>query len=409
MRRRVFLHALRDGILILPVTNVFAALSPRLADSGAAMSEREQLRLFLAGDVMTGRGVDQVLAHPGSPALHEDFVKDARRYVSLAESRNGPIPKPADDDYIWGEALAIWREREPDLRIVNLETSITTSDDYWPGKAIHYRMHPDNVGCLTAAAINCCVLANNHVLDWGYAGLDETLATLHGAGIATAGAGHDVGGAGDPARLPVPGKGRVLVFAFADESSGVPARWSARDNRPGVYRLPDLQNATAKRVAARIAAERRPDDIVVASIHWGANWGYPVPTVQRSFAHALIDSDSVDVVFGHSSHHAKAVECYRGKVILYGTGDFVTDYEGIGGHERYRPWLSGMYFLDIEPGSRQVQRLEILPLSLRRFQLASATSDERRWLCRRLNESSRDFATVIDNAVDHLVACAAAQ
>jgi len=373
------------------------------------MTDRAQLRLFLAGDVMTGRGVDQVLTHPGDPLLHEDYVKDARDYVRLAERRNGPIPKSVDDDYLWGEALAIWRDRAPDLRIVNLETSITTSDDYWRGKSIHYRMNPQNVGCLEAAGIDCCVLANNHVLDWGYAGLDQTLATLRAAGIATAGAGHDGGEAGRPARLAVPGKPSVLVFAFADESCGVPAEWAARDNRAGVCRLPDLEPATAERIVAGIAAQRRPDDIVVASIHWGPNWGYAVPTTQSRFAHALIDSGNVDVVFGHSAHHVKAVECYRGKVIIYGTGDFVTDYEGISGEDRYRPWLSAMYFLDIDPGSRQVERLEIVPLSLWRFHLVSTTSDERRWLCHRLNESSHDFATLIETAGDSLVAHAEIQ
>jgi len=396
-------------MFILPATSVFGTLLPRLANIGAAMSDRTQLRLFLAGDVMIGRGGDQALAHPGNPALHEDYVKDARDYVRLAERRNGPIPIPVNDDYVWGEALAIWRDRQPDLRIVNLETSITTSDDYWPGKAIHYRVHPANIGCLKAAGPDCCVLANNHVLDWGYAGLDETLTTLRAAGIATAGAGHDGGEAGRPARLAVPGKASVLVFAFADESCGVPAEWAARDNRAGVCRLPDLEPATAERIAAGISAQRRPDDIVVASIHWGSNWGYAVPTTQSRFAHALIDSGSVDVVFGHSSHHAKAIECYRGKAILYGSGDFVTDYEGIGGHDRYRPWLSAMYFLDIDPGSGRIERLEVVPLSLWRLHLVSTTSDERRWLCRRLNESSHDFATRIECGADSLVAHAETQ
>lgn len=65
----------------------------------------------------------------------------------------------------------------PDFRIINLETSITTSED-WAPKDIHYRMHPANIPCLTVAKVDCCVLANNHVLDWGRSGLVETLETL---------------------------------------------------------------------------------------------------------------------------------------------------------------------------------------------------------------------------------------
>jgi hypothetical protein len=43
---------------------------------------------------------------------------------------------------------------------------------------INYRMSPENAPCLTAAGLDCCVLANNHVLDWGPAGLIETLDVL---------------------------------------------------------------------------------------------------------------------------------------------------------------------------------------------------------------------------------------
>src|SRR5688500_10864542 len=50
--------------------------------------------LFLGGDVMTGRGVDQILRHPSAPDLREAFVRDARDYVDLAELVNGPIPRP---------------------------------------------------------------------------------------------------------------------------------------------------------------------------------------------------------------------------------------------------------------------------------------------------------------------------
>ncbi len=58
--------------------------------------------LFLCGDVMLGRGVDQVLPHPGDPTLREGYVHDARTYVELAEAVNGPIPRPVDFRWPWG-------------------------------------------------------------------------------------------------------------------------------------------------------------------------------------------------------------------------------------------------------------------------------------------------------------------
>jgi poly-gamma-glutamate synthesis protein (capsule biosynthesis protein) len=136
------------------------------------------LTLSLCGDVMTGRGIDQVLPHPGNPRLHEPYVTDARSYVELAQEKNGWFPVPLTFAALWGDALPAWEQAAPDLRVINLETSITQSEDYWPDKDIHYRMNPENVPCLQAAKLDGCCLANNHVLDWGYAGLRETLETL---------------------------------------------------------------------------------------------------------------------------------------------------------------------------------------------------------------------------------------
>src|SRR6266496_5355514 len=149
------------------------------------------LRLFLCGDVMTGRGIDQALPHPVNPLLYEPYMRDAREYVALAEKAHGPIPRPLTVSYIWGDALHELERSQVDLRIVNLETAVTSAETPWPDKGIHYRMHPQNVGCLCAGRISACALANNHVLDWGYDGLSETVRSLNAAGIAYSGAGND--------------------------------------------------------------------------------------------------------------------------------------------------------------------------------------------------------------------------
>ena len=75
---------------------------------------------------MTGRGIDQILPHPCDPVLHERSANDARDYVELAERAYGPISKPVDYAYVWGDVLDEWHRMAPDVRIVNLETSITT-------------------------------------------------------------------------------------------------------------------------------------------------------------------------------------------------------------------------------------------------------------------------------------------
>ena len=119
----------------------------------------DSIRLFLAGDVMTGRGVDQILPAPSEPVLYESYVTDARDYVELAEQLNGRIHRPVDYAYIWGDLLTVLKRFAPDARIVNLETSVTSCDAFWRGKGINYRMHPRNVACLEAAQIDCAMLA----------------------------------------------------------------------------------------------------------------------------------------------------------------------------------------------------------------------------------------------------------
>ena len=139
------------------------------------------ITLWLTGDVMIGRGIDQVLPQSVDPQLFEPSVKSAETYVDLAVLANGPIPRPVASDYVWGAALAEMDRLAPDVRIINLETAVTTSDAAWPGKEVHYRTHPGNVAVLEAAGVDCCALANNHVLDLGPPGFDGHLAALAGA------------------------------------------------------------------------------------------------------------------------------------------------------------------------------------------------------------------------------------
>jgi len=356
---------------------------PKASHDGGAGRAAEPgcVRLFLCGDVMTGRGIDQVLPHPGKAELFESYMRSAAGYVELAERVAGPIGRGLDFACPWGEALAVLRERGPDARIINLETAVTASGEAQAGKGIHYRMHPDNLPCITAADIDCCVLANNHVLDWGHAGLIETLTFLHAAGVRTAGAGRDAQEAAAPAVMELPAAGaRILVFAYATPTSGTPAAWAATRRRGGVNYLGELSGRTAGLAAEMMLRHRRAGDIVVASVHWGENWGFDIPRQQRAFAHGLIDAGGADIVYGHSSHHVKGIEVHRGKLILYGCGDFLNDYEGIGGHGEYRPDLSLMYFPALDPATGELRGLDAVPMRIRRFRLERAAAGDVSWL-----------------------------
>src|SRR5205814_1521998 len=229
------------------------------------------------------------LSHPVNPILYEPYVRDAREYVALAETANGPIPRPLSVDYIWGDALQELERASISFRMVNLETAVTSAETPWPEKAIHYRMHPQNIGCLRSAKISACALANNHLLDWGYDGLSETLKTLHTAGIAHTGAGNDSEEAMQPAVLNTAGDGRLLLFSFGSRTSGIPQDWKATSISPGINLLDDLSEATAARVADQMRGYQRTGDLIIASIHWGSNWGYEISRDQITFADRLIE------------------------------------------------------------------------------------------------------------------------
>jgi poly-gamma-glutamate capsule biosynthesis protein CapA/YwtB (metallophosphatase superfamily) len=224
--------------------------------------------------------------------------------------------------------------------------------------------------------------------------------------VSTTGAGRNLAEATAPAVLEIAGKGRVIVFSFATVTSGTPFGWAATPNRPGVDHLSDLSETTCDRIAERVRAIKCVGDVVIASIHWGPNWGYGIPERHRRFAHALIDRAGISIVHGHSSHHPMAVEVHRNRLILYGCGDFLNDYEGIPGHEEFRSDLALMYFAKVDPVSGDLVNLEMTPLQVRRFRLNRVTTEDAAWLRRTLDRESQRFgANVERGSGDRLVLC----
>jgi poly-gamma-glutamate synthesis protein (capsule biosynthesis protein) len=181
------------------------------------------------------------------------------------------------------------------------------------------------------------------------------------------------------------------VFACACPSSGVPAEWAATDALPGVNLLPDLSEESFRRVAGNVARFAEPGDAVVVSVHWGPNWGYRVRAERRRFAARLAEEAGVHVVHGHSSHHPLGIEVHAGRPLLYGAGDLLNDYEGIGGFEEFRSDLVLAYFLDLAPGDHALRSLEMVPFRLRRFRLNRASEAEVAWLRGRMDRECRAF------------------
>src|SRR5439155_21178746 len=159
--------------------------------------------------------------------------------------------------------------------------------------------------------------------DYGVEAFEECLALLDRAGIQRAGAGRNLGEALAPTALET-ADGRVAVLSFTDNEP----EWEAGHDRPGVnyvsYNARGLIEPYRSRIKGAIAEARSRAELVIVSAHVGPNWGKPSPAMQ-ALAHELIDLGA-DLYWGHSNHTPQGIELYRGKPILYSTGDFVDDY-----------------------------------------------------------------------------------
>eukprot|EP01083_Nonionella_stella_P048285 129186_1 len=399
------------------------------------MSRARTVRIFLTGDVMLGRGIDQVLAHPCKPHLYESYVKDARGYVQIAERRNGKLPQhniTSSSDYIWGDLLDAFKTYSPDIKLINLETSITTAEDPWPHKGINYRMNPRNVyvlHTLNTKQATCeqkgndnqnqqnivmtggdlvCNLANNHVLDWGRNGLTETLSTLRSEHLLFCGAGENASVAWEPAVVDVGTKCRVFIFGVGTSSSGCPSEWNANKKQSGIamvdpYNAKDVDlvmhhiKHKVEQYTKTYPVEKDMKNIIILTIHWGGNWGYQISKHFIRFAHALIDYKgdvAIDLIHGHSSHHVKGFEIYKDKLIFYGAGDFLSDYEGITGnadHNAFHDDLSFMYFVDLDVESGRVEDVILRGSKVKQFQVNYAKHNELKWLQRTIMEQCEPF------------------
>jgi poly-gamma-glutamate capsule biosynthesis protein CapA/YwtB (metallophosphatase superfamily) len=317
------------------------------------------ITLALMGDVMLGRGVTEALD----------------RHLLRPEE-------------LWGDVLPLLDAA--DLRIINLECPLTDYDRPWTRspKLPHFRARPSAIEALRAARIDACSLANNHTVDFEEVGLLDTLKHLDAAGISHAGAGRDREEAAAPVVLDVPAERRthrVALLAFTDNMPP----FAAEDDRPGTNFLPvSLEPEVLRRVEEAVLTVREMGvDTVVFSNHWGRNWLQRPTEHFRRFARAVIDL-GVDVYYGHSPHVFQGVEIYRGKPILYATGDFIDDYPV---NAEFRNDRSFLFRVSMEGGT--LERLDLVPVKLRYARVGIAVGDEREMILDQMELLSAELGT----------------
>jgi len=344
------------------------------------------MRLLLFGDVMCGRAIQLTL--PYQTEGYENITDSVPAFYYLVSSLQNSFEVPKEEEinkirelnldgsYLWDELLDY--DFGEDIRLLNIETAITLSIDKPEKKGITYHMNAENlVPLFTLWPKNYVFsLANNHALDFGVdAFLSETLEIFH------------------ELKIPYVGAQNILeykdieIVAFGTGCSGVPSSWSKYIS----YLPPITSDENVERGFHIIKRniQKRKKRLRVLSIHWGPNWAHESDghEYRRRLAHKLIDELGFDLIYGHSSHHIRGLELYKGRLILYGCGDVINDYEEIGGHEEYSK-VGGVFVVDLRRDGR-LANLMLLPVKMQKLQLKVLRSkEERRELIEIINSFS---------------------
>jgi poly-gamma-glutamate synthesis protein (capsule biosynthesis protein) len=302
----------------------------------------------LMGDVMIGRTVNKIISRKG--------------YT-----------------YPWGNVLNILKK--DGINLINLETAITNSNKT-VDKVFNFKADPDKINTLTEANIHGVNIANNHILDFSIEGMEETIKVLDEYGIAHTGAGRNLAAARTPLLLSYQSL-TIGMLGCTDNEPG----WEA-NSHPGTnyVRTGDLS-----RLREDISNLREKADIVIVSLHWGPNMVEEPSDHQVKFAHDIADIGA-DIIFGHSAHIFQGIEIYKGKIILYDTGDFIDDYVIDPGLRNDRSFL-----FEIAVTDKKISGLNLIPVVIDNMQVNVADEHDRKWSLARMQKLSSRFNTEIDN------------
>jgi poly-gamma-glutamate capsule biosynthesis protein CapA/YwtB (metallophosphatase superfamily) len=345
---------MRIAYLSIAIT-LFLAQCSSEHDHTHCNHHKHELTLGFAGDVMIGR-------------LVNDHIKTTG-YTQL-----------------WGNALALLRCT--DINIVNLETAITRCQKIVP-KVFNYKTDPDNVRALQEGHITVANLANNHVRDFDDAGLIETIQTLDHAHIGHVGAGKDLQAAQRPLIIRKHGI-TVGILGFTDNEP----TWKAGENKPGINYI---QIGDIETVAKCVNTIRSKVDFVIVTIHWGPNMRTQPSKEFISFAHQIIDV-GVDIIHGNSAHVFQGIELYKGKLIMYDTGDFIDDYA-------IDPKLRNdqSLFFEVTLSKKGIKSIRLTPVIIDTMQVNVATDKNQKQILEHMQKLSSYFGTNIDDTGNVIV------
>ena len=288
---------LRNLLLILLVILViFAAWITVFNPSSSVVNAepKENVSVAVTGDVMFARKMPNVLSLDSSPF---EGVSDVTSAV--------------------------------DLLLINFENAATTSGDALKGD-VPLKCDPEYVPLAKANNVTVAALANNHALDYGIAGMNDTIANLKSADITPMGAGNNADEAQKEVVKEINGR-KITILNYMDSENF--AEYS-QDVMPYATDSSAGYSAYDSDVAKSQIEANNDSDFIIAYMHFGNEYSNSPNENQEKIAHELIDFGA-DAVVGAHPHVTQGIEMYNGKPIFYSLGNFIFDQSNTATHSAY--------------------------------------------------------------------------
>jgi poly-gamma-glutamate capsule biosynthesis protein CapA/YwtB (metallophosphatase superfamily) len=218
-----------------------------------------------------------------------------------------------DFQYVYNDFIEVFKGN--DLNITNLECPLTLLEKGISKTGPHQKANPKCIELLKYADIKLVALANNHIMDYGSSGAQQTIELCHQKGIQTFGAGKDAESARSPFIASF--KGRRIAFINVADNEFLTASdgpFQANPVNP-VITYNDISNT------------RKESDLVIVITH-GGNEFFHLPSPRIKELYRFFIDAGADAVIAHHTHCLSGYEIYKDKPVFYGLGNFIYDWPG---------------------------------------------------------------------------------
>lgn len=276
----------------------------------------------------------------------------------------------AHDEALFGKVLKLMKDA--DLTICNFECAATKNQEPSLKCGPSLKAEPDHVAFLKEAGVDLCSLANNHIKDYGTAGVLDTLDECRRQEMLTVGAGEAPTEAAEPVFVKIKDK-TIGIISFAEEEFNI-----AYKDEPGANKFDPYVSFNC------IQAMKKKCDYAVVLYHGGIeHYIYPSPLLQKK-CRKMIDSGA-DLVLCQHSHCIGTEEAYGGGRILYGQGNSV-----FGFRSGSKAWNEGL-LVQIELGEKADITYRLLNADENGIDLAAADTEKKR-----LEKLKQDSEQILD-------------